>query len=322
MLEVFAAYEDAYRRDPEGTGQAADIPFHAAQAYQHLGQPRRALELLDQAIAQSPQVAGYYGNRALAQHALGRSSQSLADDAPGDAAGADRTAVSLQPWCDPIGHGRRGRRAAGLQGGPGAGQGRCRYLAQHRRGRGAAGPHPRGAGRLRPCVGEGAGQPEGADQPPVAAGPGRQGRRRGGGRAGRCACRPKTRRSCSSTRARRRPGQGSGRPLRTCSRRRYGWIPAWTPPGSTSVWRRPGWGSTSVRWTRSTTTSSAPRSRPSACSTAPTCCTNSAMTARPRRTCCEPPSWSRATSTSSSAWPPTTAAPARPTRRGATTPSW
>lgn len=81
MLEVHAAYEDAYRRDPEGTGLHPDIPFHAAQAYQHLGQPRRALDLLDQAIAQSPQVAGYYGNRALAQHALGRSSQSLADDA-------------------------------------------------------------------------------------------------------------------------------------------------------------------------------------------------------------------------------------------------
>lgn len=80
MLEVFAAYERAYRDDPEGTGQEADILFHAAQAYHHLGQPRRALELLDQAIAQSPQVAGYYGNRALAQHALGRSSQSLADD--------------------------------------------------------------------------------------------------------------------------------------------------------------------------------------------------------------------------------------------------
>ncbi|MGV6494057.1 tetratricopeptide repeat protein [Stenotrophomonas rhizophila] len=80
MLEVFAAYEQAYRDDPEGTGQQADIQFHAAQAYHHLGQPRRALELLDQAIAQSPQVAGYYGNRALAQHALGRSSQSLADD--------------------------------------------------------------------------------------------------------------------------------------------------------------------------------------------------------------------------------------------------
>jgi tetratricopeptide (TPR) repeat protein len=81
MLEVHAAYEDAYRRDPEGTGLHPDIPFHAAQAYQHLGQPRRALDLLDQAIAQSPQVAGYFGNRALAQHALGRSSQSLADDA-------------------------------------------------------------------------------------------------------------------------------------------------------------------------------------------------------------------------------------------------
>lgn len=81
MLEVYAAYAQAYRADPEGTGQHADIPFHAAQAYYHLGQPRRALELLDQAIAQSPQVAGYYGNRALAQHALGRSSQSLADDA-------------------------------------------------------------------------------------------------------------------------------------------------------------------------------------------------------------------------------------------------
>lgn len=80
MLEVHAAYEAAYRSDPEGTGQHADIPFHAAQAYHHLGQPRRAVELLDQAIAQSPQVAGYYGNRALAQHALGRSSQSLADD--------------------------------------------------------------------------------------------------------------------------------------------------------------------------------------------------------------------------------------------------
>ena len=80
MLEVHAAYEAAYRNDPEGTGQHADIPFHAAQAYHHLGQPRRAVELLDQAIAQSPQVAGYYGNRALAQHALGRSSQSLADD--------------------------------------------------------------------------------------------------------------------------------------------------------------------------------------------------------------------------------------------------
>ncbi len=80
MLEVFAAYEQAYRADPDGTGQHADIPFHAAQAYHHLGQPRRALELLDQAIAQSPQVAGYYGNRALAQHALGRSSQALADD--------------------------------------------------------------------------------------------------------------------------------------------------------------------------------------------------------------------------------------------------
>ncbi|MCF7750610.1 tetratricopeptide repeat protein [Bacillus subtilis subsp. subtilis] len=81
MLAVYAAYEQAYRNDPEGTGQHADIPFHAAQAYHHLGQPRRALALLDQAIAQSPQVAGYYGNRALAQHALGRSSQSLADDA-------------------------------------------------------------------------------------------------------------------------------------------------------------------------------------------------------------------------------------------------
>ena len=81
MLEVYAAYEQAYRRDPDGTGVHADIQFHAAQAYHHLGQPQRALVLLDQAIAQSPQVAGYYGNRALAQHALGRSSQSLADDA-------------------------------------------------------------------------------------------------------------------------------------------------------------------------------------------------------------------------------------------------
>lgn len=81
MIEVHAAYEAAYRDDPEGTGQEADIPFHAAQAYFHQGQPRRAVELLDQAIAQSPKVAGYYGNRAMAQHALGRSSQSLADDA-------------------------------------------------------------------------------------------------------------------------------------------------------------------------------------------------------------------------------------------------
>ncbi|MGH8036763.1 MAG: tetratricopeptide repeat protein [Stenotrophomonas sp.] len=81
MLEVYAAYEAAYRTDPEGTGLHADIPFHAAQAYYHLDQPRRAVELLDQAIAQSPQVASYYGNRAMAQHALGRSSQSLADDA-------------------------------------------------------------------------------------------------------------------------------------------------------------------------------------------------------------------------------------------------
>lgn len=81
MLEVHAAYEQAYRRDPDGTGVHADIPFHAAQAYYHLGQPQRALLLLDQAIAQAPTVASYYGNRALAQHALGRSSQSLADDA-------------------------------------------------------------------------------------------------------------------------------------------------------------------------------------------------------------------------------------------------
>lgn len=80
LLAVHAAYEAAYRDDPGGTGTHADIPFHAAQAHYRLGQPRQALARIEQAIALSPQVAGYYSSRAMALHALGQSSQSLADD--------------------------------------------------------------------------------------------------------------------------------------------------------------------------------------------------------------------------------------------------
>lgn len=79
LMDVYAKYVQRRRDAPDELEAKADIPFYASLAFIARKDYMRAVTLLNESIALSPDYAGFYGNRGIAYDIMGKYGLALAD---------------------------------------------------------------------------------------------------------------------------------------------------------------------------------------------------------------------------------------------------